>query len=295
VDSFYDKLHGKGLNVIEVNASEDGKNKVAKFVQKKGDGMSYPVAYKGRGPGFQETWLKPAGVNGTPHTFVVKNGRLLFMIHPASLTENMIQTLLAGGEAESALLKKLHRAKGCQKEIKALVGTYSSQLGVGDHIAAKETLSRIRDQDETYPALPGLEVGLAATQEKSAEVMIKLDQDWSSNLAMMLGTQLENGHECPSTRSDGGRDAQSGRDRANRSDWSGGQGIPLVASGQEGGSLSVRRKGSQGFHCPGRGRGGQGRLWRVRAQLQDRQANAVDGGICNPSAGHGGPFHETSE
>ena len=193
VDSLYDKYHGKGLNVVGVNVFEDGKEKVAKFVQKKGDGMSYPVAYTGRGGAFEEVWLKPAGVNGIPHAFVVKNGRLLFSIHPASLTEKMVEELLAGGEAEAALVKRLNRAKGSQEEIKGLVGTYSSQLEAGDYGAAKGTLARIRDLDETYPALPGLEVGLLARQEKWQEVVMKLDQDRSSTLAMMLGMQLETG------------------------------------------------------------------------------------------------------
>lgn len=195
VDALYDKFHGKGLDVVGVNVFEDGKDMVAKFVQKKGDGMSYPVAYTGRGGAFEASWLKPAGVNGIPHAFVVKNGRLLFSIHPASLTEKMIEALLAGGEAESALVKKLNRAKGSQEEIKALVGTYSSQVGTGDYVAAKATLTKIRDLDETYPGLPGLEVGLAAKQEKWEEVVNKLNQDRSAMLATMLGMQVEMGGE----------------------------------------------------------------------------------------------------
>lgn len=193
VDSLYDKHHGKGLNVIGVNVFEDGKDKVAKFVQKKADGMSYPVAYVGRGGGFEEEWLKPAGVNSIPHAFVVKNGRLLFMIHPASLTEKMIETLLAGGEAESELVRKLNRAKGSQGEVKTLIETFSTQLSASDYVAAKATLTRIRDLDEANPALPGLEVGLAARQEKWDEVISKLNQDRSSMLAMSVGMQMEMG------------------------------------------------------------------------------------------------------
>lgn len=63
VDSLYDKCHGKGLNVVGVNVFEDGNEKVAKFVQKKGDGMSYPVAYTGLEVGLlarQEKWQEVA-------------------------------------------------------------------------------------------------------------------------------------------------------------------------------------------------------------------------------------------
>lgn len=101
--------------------------------------------------------------------------------------------ILAGGEAEAALVKRLNRAKGSQEEIKGLVGTYSSQLGAGDYSAAKGTLAKIRDLDETYPGLSGLEVGLAARQEKWDEVLMKLEQDRSSMLATMIGMQMEMG------------------------------------------------------------------------------------------------------
>lgn len=193
VDGLYDKFHDRGLNVIGVNVFEDGRDKVAKFVARKGEGMSYPVAYAGPGGAFEEEWLKPAAVKGIPHAFVVKNGRLLLMIHPASLTEKMVEAILAGGEAEAALVKKLNRAKDSQEEIKALVATFSAQTSARDHDAARATLARIRDLDETYPALPGLEMGLAALQEKWDEVVSRLQQDRSSMPAMMLGLQWETG------------------------------------------------------------------------------------------------------
>jgi thiol-disulfide isomerase/thioredoxin len=193
VDALYDKYHAKGLNVIGVNVFEDGKDKVAKFVAKKGDGMSYPVTYTGKGGVFEEEWLKPAGVDSIPHAFVVKNGKLLFMTHPASLTEKTIETILAGGEAETALVKKLNRAneKQVQEEIKALVGTFSRQAESRDFAAAKATIAKIKELDENYTALPALELGFAATQEKWDDVVSQLKQDKSSMTAMMLGVQLD--------------------------------------------------------------------------------------------------------
>lgn len=199
VDSLYDKYHGKGLNIIGVNVLEDDRDIVAAFVAKKGDGMSYPVAYTGSGGDFEKEWLKPAGVNGIPHAFLVKNGRLLTSIHPASLNEKMIEALLAGGDAETTLVKKLLRARDSQDEIKTLVGTFSSQASARDYAAAKATLAKIRDLDENYVGLPGLEMGFAALQEKWNEVESMLTQDKSSMTAMMLGVQLESATNKPPT------------------------------------------------------------------------------------------------
>lgn len=191
VDALYDKYHAKGLNVIGVNVFEDGRDKVARFVARKGDGMSYPVAYTGRGGMFEEEWLKPAGVNSIPHAFVIKNAKLLFMTHPTSLNEKMIEALLAGGDAEATLLKKLNLAKNSQEEIKALVSRFSAETSARDYSAAKATLAKIRSLDENYVGLPGLELGFAAMQEKWDDVVSMLKQDKSPMQAMLLGVQLD--------------------------------------------------------------------------------------------------------
>ncbi|MDB6077855.1 MAG: Redoxin domain protein, partial [Akkermansiaceae bacterium] len=61
VDALYDQYKDQGLRVIGMDVWEDGKDKVVDFVKKKGEGMSYPVAYTGKGGAFEEKWLKPAG------------------------------------------------------------------------------------------------------------------------------------------------------------------------------------------------------------------------------------------
>ena len=193
VDALYDKYQPKGFNVIGVNVLEDGRDKVAKFVTKKGEGMSYPVAYTGEGGKFEEEWLKPAGVNAIPHAFVVKNGKLLFTMHPAALTEKMIETLLAGGEAEAVLVRKIKRAKDSQGKITDLMRSVSEKVAARDFAAATATVAEIRELDENHMALPGIELRLAAAQEKWDEVLSKLKQDKSPMLAMGLGLEIEMG------------------------------------------------------------------------------------------------------
>jgi thiol-disulfide isomerase/thioredoxin len=194
VDGLYDKYHEKGLNVIGVNVFEDGREKVSAFVTKKGDGMSYPVAYVGKGGAFEESWLKPAGVNSIPHAFVVKDGHLLFSIHPGSLTGKTIEALLAGGEAEAAELARIRRATEGKGEVEGLIGEFSQQLA-SDPAAAEATLEKIRGIDENHAMLEYLEVQLAITRKDWEEVgrVIKDSKSpiTASGVAMMIGSLQE--------------------------------------------------------------------------------------------------------
>ncbi|MBN8456272.1 MAG: TlpA family protein disulfide reductase [Verrucomicrobia bacterium] len=119
VNDLYKELKEQGLHVVGMNVWEDDKAKVGEFVKAKGDGMSYPVAFTGMEGAFADEWLKAAGVNGIPHAFVVKNGKLLFSIHPAGLNKEMIGDLLAGGEKEAAIVKEQQEAASKRAESEA--------------------------------------------------------------------------------------------------------------------------------------------------------------------------------
>lgn len=194
VDGLYDSYHEKGLNVIGVNVFEDGKEKVTGFVNKKGDGMSYPVAYVGKGGAFEESWLKPAGVNSIPHAFVVKDGRLLFSIHPGSLTGKTIEALLAGGEAEAAELARIRRATDGKGEVESLIAEFSQQI-VADATAAAATLEKIRGIDENHAMLDYLGAQLAITRKDWDLVgrMVKESKSpiTAGGVAMMIGSLQE--------------------------------------------------------------------------------------------------------
>lgn len=111
VNELHKKYHDKGLRVIGLNVWDDGQEKVAKFVKAKGEGMSYPVAFVGRGGLFETDWLKPAGVTGIPHTFLVRDGKLLATQHPGQLTDEIIEGLLAGGGKTDDSLAAIRKQK----------------------------------------------------------------------------------------------------------------------------------------------------------------------------------------
>ena len=110
------KYHDKGLRIYGMNVFENGQEKVANFVKMKAAEMTYPVAYTGRESRFHTEWMKAAGVRGIPHSFVVIDGVIAMRMHPAGLTEPLIEKLLAGGEtARQAISEHANRPKSPQR------------------------------------------------------------------------------------------------------------------------------------------------------------------------------------
>lgn len=180
VDELYDKYQEKGLRVIGMNVWEDGKDKVAGFVKTKGDGMSYPVAYVGKGGDFENTWLKPAGIRGIPHAFVVKDGKVLLTTHPSQLTEPVIEGLLAGGDAEVKALAGIEEAQQKQETIGKNMQMFR-QYAVRKEIDGMEQCIGILkqiDPESRYLGMMEFEVQLAKKDWSGAEsALAKMEGD----------------------------------------------------------------------------------------------------------------------
>jgi thiol-disulfide isomerase/thioredoxin len=180
VDELYDKYQEKGLRVIGMNVSEDAKDKVAGFVKNKGEGMSYPVAYVGKGGDFENTWLKPAGVRGIPHAFVVKDGKVLLTTHPSQLTEPVIEGLLAGGDAEAKAIEGIKAAQMKQEESGKILQAFR-QASMKKEIAGMEqaiTDLKTLDAGSRYLGMMGFEVLLAKKDWTGAEsALAKMEGD----------------------------------------------------------------------------------------------------------------------
>ncbi len=143
VDALYDRYKDQGLRVIGMNVFEDGKEKVADFVKKKGDGMSYPVSYTGRGGAFEKAWLEPAGVQGIPTAFLVKDGKVLGLTHPSSLTDEVVEKLLKGDAENGNLLETMNSRTAKQGELLAARYAWSAAAKKKDVEAMKSALARI--------------------------------------------------------------------------------------------------------------------------------------------------------
>ncbi|QJE95813.1 TlpA disulfide reductase family protein [Luteolibacter luteus] len=156
VDELYDKYSEKGLRVIGVNVWEDGKDKVAEFVTKKGDGMSYPVAYTGKGGAFEKEWLTPAGVKGIPHAFVVKDGKVILATHPMQISNDVIEGLLAGGEAQEKVLTSIKEAEKKQGQIGETMQAFRAAAAKKDTAGMEKAIADLKALDETSRYVPAM-------------------------------------------------------------------------------------------------------------------------------------------
>jgi len=106
LNKLHTDYHAKGLRVVGVNVFGEDRAKAEDFLKAQCSAMSYPVAIAAKGGTFDSQWLKPANLSSLPNTLVVKDGRLLFFIHPAKLTREIVEALLAGDDQETAVLAK---------------------------------------------------------------------------------------------------------------------------------------------------------------------------------------------
>jgi thiol-disulfide isomerase/thioredoxin len=88
------KFAGK-ITIIGQDVFEEDKGKVEKFVEKKGDGLTYRIAFAGGGSSdFNKKWIEPAGVMNIPQTFIIQNNKLVWQTHPNFLNEAVLQLLV---------------------------------------------------------------------------------------------------------------------------------------------------------------------------------------------------------
>lgn len=201
VDGLYDKYKDKGLVVIGVDVWEDAKDKVAAFVQKKGEGMSYSVIHTGhKGSAFDKTWLKAAGVSGIPYAFVVKDGKFLFGTHPGQLSEQAIEGLLAGGDKQNAVVKSYTEANKIEPSF-AHVVAFQKAVQVNDVDKMAESLAALEKEDPSCSSLPRLRLltCLAKKDWKGLENNVKSYKADKDNVCILINvcTRLDLADDAP--------------------------------------------------------------------------------------------------
>jgi thiol-disulfide isomerase/thioredoxin len=160
VNELYKKYHAKGFNVFGMNVWEDGLDKVEKFVKAKGDGMSYPVAYTGKGSAFETTWLKAAGVRGIPHAFIVMDGKIVFTSHPSQITESIVEALLSGDEGAKKAADEINAAGAARQKMSAVMQAYRQAASKGDADAMAAQMAELEKLDPKNQQLASMNLDL---------------------------------------------------------------------------------------------------------------------------------------
>lgn len=180
VNALHQKFADKGLRVMGISVWEDDEAKVRAFVEKRGDRMSYPVAFAGREGPFVKDWLEAFGVSGIPHTFVVKDGKLLFATHPMQLRDEIIEMLLAGDDQTKEAVAAMTRQKVNQDKLQELYREFQLAGANSDTDAMEAALATIDELDPQSAMLPILRLELHSAKknwEGAAKELATLEGD----------------------------------------------------------------------------------------------------------------------
>ena len=166
LNDLHKKYQDKGLVVIGQNCGERDEAKVKPFLQEMGDKMTYRVALddksKSKDGAMSATWMRAAGRNGIPCSFVVgTEGKLLWIGHPMQLTEPLVEEMLANKfDAEAVRAKQ-------EKE-------QAAAMAVREQITAVTKAVREKNWDEAAKAVDELAAIVPEAQKPIVPAM-KLD------------------------------------------------------------------------------------------------------------------------
>lgn len=95
------------MQIIGVNVMDRKTPEVLKeFIKNRPTPLNYTMAVDVDGKKTSEKWLEPLKVNGIPHAFAVKNGRLIWRGHPSQLSEKTMQAMLKPDFSAASLAAK---------------------------------------------------------------------------------------------------------------------------------------------------------------------------------------------
>ena len=89
-------------------------DKIAAFVEEMGDKMDYSVAYSGNQEGMSQTWMRAAGQNGIPSSFIVRDRQIVWVGHPMEMEEPL--KMAKDGTLDVAAEKQKHEAEVAENE-----------------------------------------------------------------------------------------------------------------------------------------------------------------------------------
>ncbi len=87
-----------GVNIWEKTGGkpyESALPDVERFVTSSKDRMAYNIVMDNNAQDMANTWMKAAGLNGIPSTFIIKNGKIAWIGHPMKIN-SVIDSIIAG-------------------------------------------------------------------------------------------------------------------------------------------------------------------------------------------------------
>ena len=197
-----------GVNVMDRKSPESLKE----FLRNRPSPLTYAMAVDVDGKKTRDKWLSPMGVNGIPHAFAVKNGKLIWRGHPGKLSEEMMRAMLKPDFSAASLPGDNPganaRAWKLYRQVSERTGELARKGGKGE---AQAFLRQIQDsgqfQQDQIIQLKMVPFRVLAELEKFQEAQAVLDdlcKEYPDNYRVQIdvaGTLL-NGKSVPAGKMD---------------------------------------------------------------------------------------------
>ncbi len=191
VNDLYKKYYDKGLRIYGMSVYENDKAECEEFVKKQGDGMSYPVAFTGKGGPFEAEWMRPAGAKGIPHAFIVRNGKLLASTLASRLTDELVETMLAGDEGAEKAAATILAAQIHEGKIKRLLANILSARRKNDTETMTENIEKLKVIDPENPEIHTEELWVLVIKEEwpaAVEALNEMSASWAKDTFVSMNS-----------------------------------------------------------------------------------------------------------
>ena len=197
VNDLHKKYYDKGLRIYGMSVYENDLEECKEFVEEKGDGMSYPVAFTGKGGPFEREWMRPAGAKGIPHAFIIRNGKLLASTVASRLTDELIESILDSDEGAAKAAATILAAQIHEGKINDLLDNIRSARRKGDTEAMTANIEKLKVIDPENPEILVEELWVLILDEQwpaAVTALNDMSENWAkSSFVSMNGMRLARG------------------------------------------------------------------------------------------------------
>lgn len=126
---------------------------VKAFVEKMGDKMAYNVAADKNDLFMSTSWMKASGENGIPASFLIKEGRIIWIGHPVKL-DTTLMDVFAGKYDMNAYAREMEEQK--VKNDKIMAPLYALGAVYKEAIAARDYLKALDEIEKARPSIDSM-------------------------------------------------------------------------------------------------------------------------------------------
>lgn len=197
-----------GVNVMDRKSPEALKE----FLKNRPSPLNYTMAVDVDGKKTKEKWLDPLEVNGIPHAFAIKNGKLIWRGHPAKLSEEIMQAMLKpdfsaaslpAGNAEGSV-REWKRYRQISEKLGEIVRKEGKQGGQAYLKQIQDSEKFQQDQMIQLKMIPCVVLSEQGNYEEAQSVLDDLCKEYPDNYRVQINVagNLMDGKLVPAGKMD---------------------------------------------------------------------------------------------